>query len=185
MAQEFIKSGAIFMTTWIETNGGTKVAQSAQVFGASNILISDNCTICSGCVLHGGAETKANKPSITLGKNTMLHENCTIEPPLKLPDFPGEFVMGNYCIIGNLTVLRLSMIGNRVRVGANCMLGAFTIVNDCCIIDDGTIIPPRMVIPPYSRVSGVPGQDFHIGELSPAYRKVLELDSHLERALFD
>lgn len=169
------------MSEWIETKGGTRISKLASIEGASSITISDNCTICSGAVLKGDLLSNSEKPSIALGKNAYLRENCRIEPVANKTT--SEFVMGNYSTIGLRSIVRLSVIGNRVKVGCDCILGDLSIINDCCLIEDGTIIPARSVIPPYTRVSGVPGKNYMMEEMSAAYRRALEMESHLSSFL--
>lgn len=170
------------MSDWIVTKGGTRISKLATIEGASSITISDNCTICSGAFLKGNPSNNTEKPCIALGKNAYLHDNCRVEPVL-VNKTSSEFVMGNYSTIGQRSIVRLSVIGNRVKIGCDCILGDLSIINDCCIIDDGTVVPARSVIPPYTRISGIPGKNYMIEEISAAYRRALEMESHLSNLL--
>lgn len=170
------------MSGWIETKGGTRISKLASIEGASSITISDNCTICAGAVLNGYLAIDSDKPSIALGKNAFLQENCRIEP-VAINKTSNGFVMGNYSTIGLRSIVRLSVIGNRVKVGHDCILGDLSIINDCCLVEDGTVIPARSVIPPYTRVSGVPGINYMLECISAAYRRALEMESHLNSFL--
>lgn len=162
----------------METKRGTKISHRAVINGASNITISDNCTISHGCILNGSA-SDSEGPSIVLGRYVLLCEDCVIDPPKAAGGNKVEFLLGNYSTIGERTTVRLSSIGNRVYVGADCKLGELSIINDCCIIENGATIPARSIILPYMRVQGIPGKGFVQEEISSAYRKVLEIESHL------
>lgn len=170
------------MSEWIETKGGTRISRLAIIDGASSITISDACTVSAGCKLVGReSAARGTKPVIALGKYVFLAANCTLDPSKSsgAAGDLGECAIGNYTTIGENSVVKLSFIGNRVRVGSNCHLGELCVINDCCIIEDGAVVPKRSVIAPFSRVRGVPGQDYVVEELSAAYRRVLELNSHL------
>lgn len=170
------------MSEWIETSSGTRISRLATIVGASSITISANCTIHAGCKLNGEEHTETQKnPIIILGKNSFLEKDCVVDPPSS--NLPEEsrvpFVMGNYSTIGERTVVRLSLVGNRVSIGSDCFLGELSVINDCCIIENDVKIPPKTVIPPYTRVSGSYNKSLVMEELSAAYRRVLELDSRL------
>lgn len=168
---------------WIETGTGNRISRSAAINGSKSISISDNCTICENCVLNGNVTTGAGQLAIVLGKYTFLAKGCRIDPPPVSAGVHAEVAIGNYTYIGANSTVRLAQVGNRVHVGANCTLGELSIVNDCCVVEDNTEIPPKTVIPPYSAVSGVPGGDYEIRELSAAYRKLLEADARVRHVL--
>lgn len=176
------------MDNWIETSTGNRIARLASINGAKCISISDNCTIGENCTLNGLVTVVLPKePVIALGKYCYLGNNVTVEPPV-LKGTGAEKVhsnvtIGNYTSIGDNSTVRLVQLGNRVCIGTNCQIGDMATINDCCVVEDNACVPGRIVIPPYSRVSGVPGADFHIEELGPGYRKVLENDARSRHVL--
>lgn len=167
------------MEEWIETNEGTRISRLANINGAASISISNNCTIGPGCTLNGH-NNFCGDPVIRLGKNVSLMENCLIDPSRSTgtDEKPSPLVIGNYSSIGKRSVIRLSLIGNRVHVGEDCNLGDNSVVNDCCIIENSVTIPARSVIPPYSKVRQSSPDTFVVEQLSAAYRRVLEVESH-------
>ncbi|GEQ72729.1 hypothetical protein JCM33374_g6417 [Metschnikowia sp. JCM 33374] len=176
------------MDQWIETGTGNRISRSAAINGANRISISENCTICENCTLNGDVSTTLpNSPAIVLGKYTYLGPGCLIDPPrAKLSSESSTFAdikVGNYTTVGAGSVVRSIQVGNRVCVGSRCTLGELSVINDCCVIEDGTIIPAKTVIPPYSRVSGIPGEDYVVEQISAGYRKVLEADSRIRHVL--
>lgn len=167
------------MAELVETKDGVRISVLANIRGAASISISDYCTLRARCTLNG-QENYFGKPLIVLGKNVTLMEHCLIEPPNNIGsgDTPLQMVVGNFSTIGKRTVVRLSLIGNRVHVGSNCYLGEHTVINDCCIIESNVTIPARSVIPPYSKVRQSHTSTVEIEQLSAAYRRVLEVNSH-------
>ena len=176
------------MDDWIETGTGNRISRLAAIKGAHRISILENSTICENCTLNGDVTTASpNQPSIVLGKYTYLAANCLLDPPRAklLPEFAvfADIKVGNYTTIGASSVVRLIQVGNRVLVGSKCILGELSVINDCCIIEDSTVVPPKSVIPPYSKVSGIPGEDYNVEQISASYRKVLEADSRIRHVL--
>lgn len=173
---------------WIETGTGNRISRLAEIKGAHRISILENCTIGENTILNGDVATSSpNLPSIILGKYTYLDSRSLIDPPrAKILLEKGVYAdvrVGNYTTVGADSVVRLIQVGNRVKIGANCVLGELSVINDCCVIEDGTVIPAKAVIPPYSRVSGVPGDDYFVDQISASYRKVLETDSRIRHVL--
>ncbi|ODV82359.1 dynactin subunit P25 [Suhomyces tanzawaensis NRRL Y-17324] len=164
---------------WIETSTGNRIAKDAAISGPDNIVISGNCTIHPGASLHGDVTllTPSTGPTILIGKYSHLNSNCQIIPPVLQDDKHGPVAIGAYCIVGHDTVVRLATIGNRVIIEDGCDLQNLSIIYDCCVIRKGTVVPPKMVIPPFSEVLGVPGTDFKVGELSNAYKKLIETEA--------
>lgn len=163
----------------IETSLGSRIARTAVINGANRISISDNCTIGDHCVLEGSAKTASNL-AISLGKYVFIEANCTLDP---LKENRPELAVGNYAVVGSDTVVHASQIGNRVLIGRRCTIGYMSVINDCCVVEPDTVVPPLAVVPPYSRVSGKPGRDYCVQQLSPAYRKTLETEARLRHAM--
>lgn len=177
--------------SWIETSTGNRISREAKINNPSNISISENCTISANVTLNGDVKISSKAPAIVIGKYTYLAADCVVEPPRvkwKKSEDTGsvsrlETIIGNYTYIGRNTLVRLIQVGNRVEVGNHCVLGEQSVINDCCIIDDHTVVPAKSVIPPYSRVSGYPGNRYLVEEISPAYRKQIEVNSRLRHVL--
>lgn len=172
------------MSTWTESSNGGHYSKLALISGPDRISIGDNCTISERCVLRGDVTMfSTSQPSIVLEKFCFLSKGCQILPPVAKASegskLHSDVCIGSYTVIGENTQVRLAVVGKRVFVGANCILGELSTINDCCVIEDNTVIPPKIVIPQYSLVSGTPGRDFEIRELSPAYKKVIETDARI------
>jgi dynactin-5 len=173
---------------WIETTSGNRISKKSKIFGSNSILINGNCTINDEVLLQGDVRIAGKQQAtIQIGKCCYLGTGAKITPPvLKYEDeesIHGPLLIGGYTIIGKNSVVRLANIGSRVLVELGCDLGNLSIVYDCCLIRSGTIIPPKMVIPPFSDVSGVPGIDFCIKDLSNSYKKLIEIEARELQAL--
>lgn len=173
---------------WIETTNGNRISKCASIYGSNHISINDNTTINENVLLQGDVnllqKDEQTKPTtIKLGKYCYLGMGCQIIPPIikssKSDDskFHGPISIGSYSIIGENTVIKLALIGNRVLIEKNCSLNDLSIVYDCCIIRKNSIVPAKTIIPPFSEVSGQPGIDFQIKDLSNSYKKLIELEA--------
>lgn len=161
-------------TQWIETVSGTRIAKSAYIDSAKQVTVGENCTIGPHAHVNGNVPIS---PAVVLGKYAFLGQECFIEPPKSQKGYT-QLSVGNYSTIGDRSSVRLVLVGNRVKVGADCELGAFSVINDCVIIENDTVVPARYVVPPYSRVSGR-GPTFRVDPINPSYRKVLENEARL------
>ena len=137
-------------------NGKTpKIAPSAYIDDAAVIIgdveIADHTSVWPGAVI------RADLGKITIGKNSIIEDNCVIHSGA--PNTPCENVtIGDQVVIGHGAVLNCRSIGSHVLVGMNATLLHKAVIGNFCIIGAAALVSDAAQIPDYSLVVGVPGK---------------------------
>ncbi len=138
-------------------NGKTpKIAESAFVSEAAYIVgdveIGENSSVWPGAVIRGDIG------KITIGKNTVVEDNCVIHSGS--PSLPpiADVTIGDNVIIGHGAVSNGRRIGNNVIISIKSTVLHDAEIGDYSIIAAGCVVKEKMKIPPRSFVVGVPGE---------------------------
>ncbi len=136
-------------------NGKTPVVDSSAYIHESAVLIGD-VEIAEECSIWPGAVIRGDMGKITIGKQTIVEDNCVIHsgaPGLKKRDVN----IGNRVIIGHGAVLNCRSVGNYVLIGMNATLLHEAVIGNFCIIGAASLVGDGKTIPDNSLVFGVPG----------------------------
>jgi carbonic anhydrase/acetyltransferase-like protein (isoleucine patch superfamily) len=138
-------------------NGKTpKIAESAFVSEAAYVIgdveVGENCSIWPGAVVRG------DLGKITIGKNTVIEDNCVIHSGT--PSLPPvtDVTIGDNVIIGHAAVSNACKIGNNVLISMNSTILHDVEIGDYAIIAAGCVVKEKMKIPERSFVVGVPAE---------------------------
>jgi carbonic anhydrase/acetyltransferase-like protein (isoleucine patch superfamily) len=138
-------------------NGKTpKIAESAFVSEAAYVIgdveVGENCSIWPGAVVRG------DLGKITIGKNTVIEDNCVIHSGS--PSLPPvtDVTIGDNVIIGHAAVSNACKIGNNVLISMNSTILHDVEIGDYAIIAAGCVVKEKMKIPERSFVVGVPAE---------------------------
>ena len=138
-------------------NGKTpKIHESAFVSEAAYIIgdveIGENSSVWPGAVV------RADLGKITIGKNSVIEDNCVIHSGS--PSFPPnlDVTIGENVIIGHGAVSNAFKIGNNVVIGMNSTLLHNVEIGDYSIIAAGCVVKEKMKIPEKSFVVGIPAE---------------------------
>ena len=133
-----------------------KIAESAFVSEAAYVIgdveVGENCSIWPGAVVRG------DLGKITIGKNSVIEDNCTIHcgrPSLPPND---NTTIGENVIIGHGAVSNACRIGDNVMVSMNATLLHEVEIGDYSIIAAGCVVKEKMKVPERSFVVGVPAE---------------------------
>lgn len=138
-------------------NGKTpKIAESAFVSEAAYVIgdveIGENSSVWPGAVIRG------DMGKITIGKNSVIEDNCVIHSGSpKLPPLSDVFI-GDYVIFGHGAISNGHKIGNYVIVSMGAIILHDAEIGDGSLIAAGCVIKEKAKIPPKSFVVGVPGE---------------------------
>ena len=124
------------------------VSEAAYVIG--DVEIGENSSVWPGAVVRG------DLGKITIGKNTVIEDNCIIHSGR--PAFPPniDVTFGDNVIMGHGAVSNACRIGNNVIIGMNSTLLHDVEIDDYAIIAAGCVVKEKMKIPEKSFVVGVP-----------------------------
>jgi carbonic anhydrase/acetyltransferase-like protein (isoleucine patch superfamily) len=155
-----------------------KIADSAFVDETACIIgdveIGDESSVWPGAVLRG------DMGKITVGKQTIIEDNCVIHSGTPGSDM-GDVGIGDRVIIGHGAVLNCRSVGSYVLVGMNATLLHGAEIGDYCIIGAASLVTDYQKILNYSLVLGVPGQikgrpsDKQLWWVTEAYKDYEEL----------
>ena len=125
------------------------VSPSASVIG--DVFIDEDCSVWPGAVI------RADLGRITIGKDSVVEDNCVIHT-----GSPGtiycDISIGNNVHIGHGAMINCKAIGNNVLIGMNSTLLHDVVVEDFCIIGANCLVTEGMKIPERSFIVGVPGK---------------------------
>ena len=124
------------------------ISEAAYVIG--DIEIGENSSVWPGAVVRG------DLGKITIGRNTVIEDNCVIHSGR--PSFPPniDVTFGDNVIMGHGAVSNACRIGNNVIIGMNSTLLHDVEIGDYAIIAAGCVVKEKMKIPEKSFVVGVP-----------------------------
>jgi len=163
-------------------NGKTpKIAASAFVSEAAYIIgdveIGEQSSVWPGAVIRG------DMGKITIGKNTVIEDNCVIHSGSpKLPPI-NDVTIGDFVIFGHGAISNGHKIGNYVIVSMGATILHDAEIGDGSLIAAGCVIKEKAIIPPKSFVVGVPGvvksqvadsQSYWMEESPRIYREIAE-----------
>ena len=138
-------------------NGKTpQVHQSAFVSEAAYVIgdveIGENSSVWPGAVVRG------DLGKITIGKNSVIEDNCVIHSGT--PSLPPilDVTIGENAVIGHGAVSNAWKIGNNVLIGMNATVLHNVEIGDYSIIAAGCVVKEKMKIPERSFVVGVPAE---------------------------
>ena len=138
-------------------NGKTpKIAASAFVSEAAYVIgdveIGENSSVWPGAVI------RADMGKITIGKNTIIEDNCIIHSGTPSQPPYCDATIGDNVIIGHGAVSNGRKIGNNVMVSMKSTILHDAEIGDYSIIVAGCIVKEKMIIPERSFVVGVPAR---------------------------
>jgi carbonic anhydrase/acetyltransferase-like protein (isoleucine patch superfamily) len=148
------------------------VDETACIIG--DVEIGDESSVWPGAVLRG------DMGKITVGKQTIIEDNCVIHTGTPRSDM-GDVRIGDRVIIGHGAVLNCRSVGSYVLVGMNATLLHGVEIGDYCIIGAASLVVDEQKIPNHSLVLGVPGQikgrpsDRQLWWIQEAYKDYEEL----------
>jgi len=124
------------------------VSEAAYIIG--DVELGENSSVWPGAVI------RADLGKITIGKNSVIEDNCVIHSGS--PSFPPniDVTIGENVIIGHGAVSNAHKIGNNVVIGMNSTLLHNVEIGDYSIVAAGCVVKEKMKIPEKSFVVGVP-----------------------------
>lgn len=124
------------------------VSETAYVIG--DVEIGENSSVWPGAVVRG------DLGKITIGKNSVIEDNCVIHSgrPAFLPNI--DVTIGDSVIFGHAAVSNACKVGNNAVIGMNSTLLHDVEIGDYAIIAAGCVVKEKMKIPEKSFVVGVP-----------------------------
>ena len=124
------------------------VSEAAYIIG--DVELGENSSVWPGAVI------RADLGKITIGKNSVIEDNCVIHSGS--PSFPPniDVTIGENVIIGHGAVSNAHKIGNNVVIGMNSTLLHNVEIGDYSIVAAGCVVKEKMKIPEKSFVAGVP-----------------------------
>jgi carbonic anhydrase/acetyltransferase-like protein (isoleucine patch superfamily) len=124
------------------------VSEAAYIIG--DVELGENSSVWPGAVI------RADLGKITIGKNSVIEDNCVIHSGS--PSFPPniDVTVGENVIIGHGAVSNAHKIGNNVVIGMNSTLLHNVEIGDYSIVAAGCVVKEKMKIPEKSFVVGVP-----------------------------
>ncbi|MBA7618553.1 Protein YrdA [subsurface metagenome] len=138
-------------------NGKTpKIADSAFVSEAAYVIgdveIGENSSVWPGAVIRG------DMGKITIGKNTVIEDNCVIHSGTPVQPCIADVTIGDNVIFGHGAISNCRRIGNNVMVSMKSTILHNAEIGDYSIIAAGCVVTEKMIIPEKSFVVGVPAK---------------------------
>ncbi|KAJ3064011.1 hypothetical protein HDU98_000235 [Podochytrium sp. JEL0797] len=148
---------------FIETDTGNKVSRKSVIHGSQNIILGGKTIIGPECMVRG--DLRRSGPGhavvIAVGKYCVLASKALIRPPSKVYKNVFSYYpmkIGDFCHIGEGSIVEAAQIGSHVTIGKNCVIGRFAVIKDCAQILDNTVIAPNCMVPSFSVYGGNPGR---------------------------
>ncbi|MFC2004658.1 gamma carbonic anhydrase family protein [Chloroflexota bacterium] len=126
------------------------VSETAYVIG--DVEIGENSSVWPGAVIRG------DMGKITLGKNTVIEDNCVIHSGTPLWPCIADVTIGDNVIFGHGAVSQGLKIGNNVMVSIKSTILHDVEIGDYSIIAAGCVVTEKMKVPEKSFVVGVPAE---------------------------
>lgn len=129
-------------------NESAFISETAYVIG--DVEIKENCSVWPGAVI------RADLGKITIGRNSVIEDNCIVHSGS--PSFPpvADVIIGENVIIGHGAVSNARRIGDNVLIGMNSTILHDVEIGEYSIIAAGCVVKEKMKIPDRSFVVGVP-----------------------------
>ena len=138
-------------------NGKTPtIAESAFVSAAAyiigDVVLGEHCSVWPGAVVRG------DLGKITVGRNSVIEDNCVIHSGS--PSIPPvtDVTIGENVIVGHGAVSNARRSGNNVGIGMNSTLLHDVEIGDYAIIAAGCVVTEKMKVPEKSFVGGIPAR---------------------------
>lgn len=125
------------------------VSPSACIIG--DVEIGDNASVWPGAVI------RADLGKITLGKNTVVEDNCVLHAGSS-NTINCDLSIGDNVHMGHGAVINCRKISSHVLIGMNSTLLHDAEIGEYCIIAAGCLVTEGMKIPDRSFITGVPGK---------------------------
>ena len=115
------------------------ISETAYIIG--DVEIGENSSVWPGAVVRG------DLGKITIGKNTVIEDNCIIHSGR--PAFPPniDVTFGDNVIMGHGAVSNACRVGNNVIIGMNSTLLHDVEIDDYAIIAAGCVVKEKMILP--------------------------------------
>jgi carbonic anhydrase/acetyltransferase-like protein (isoleucine patch superfamily) len=132
------------------------IAESAFVSEAAYIVgdveIGANSCVWPGAVIRG------DLGKITIGKNTVIEDNCVIHSGSPTIPPTEDVTIGDNVLFGHGAVSNGRRIGSNVLIGMNATILHDVEIGDYTVIAAGTVLKEKTIIPERSFVTGIPGE---------------------------
>jgi carbonic anhydrase/acetyltransferase-like protein (isoleucine patch superfamily) len=132
-----------------------RIAETAYVSTAACIIgdveLGENCSVWPGAVI------RADFGTITIGKNSVIEDNCVVHTGSPAT-INCNVTIGENVHVGHGAVINCKNIGSHVLIGMNATLLHDAEIADECIIGASCLVTEGMIIPHRSFVAGVPGK---------------------------
>jgi carbonic anhydrase/acetyltransferase-like protein (isoleucine patch superfamily) len=119
------------------------VSEAAYVVG--DVEIDEGTNIWPGAVIRGDCG------KITIGKNTIIEDNCVVHGK-------GDVIIGDNVIVGHGAVIHGLMVGNFVLIGNNAVILNDAVIGDFSIIGAGAVVAEGMKVAQQSLCMGTPAR---------------------------
>ena len=126
-----------------ESHPSAFISEAAYIVG--DVKIGANASVWPGAVIRG------DFGKITIGKNSVIQDNCVIHTDTSLD-------IGENVLITHGAVVHGIRIGNNVLLGINAVILEGAEIGDYCLIGASTLILQGESVPSRSLVIGVPGK---------------------------
>ncbi len=133
-----------------------KIAASAFVSEAAYVIgdveIGENSCVWPGAVVRG------DLGKITIGKNTVIEDNCVIHSGSPTTPPNQDITIGDNVLFGHGAVSNGRKFGSNILIGMNATILHDVEIGDYTIIAAGAVIKEKSRIPERSLVAGIPGE---------------------------
>jgi carbonic anhydrase/acetyltransferase-like protein (isoleucine patch superfamily) len=130
-----------------------KVRKDKNVFIAPGAVVLGDVTLGENVSVWFHAVIRADRDTVTIGRNTNIQDGCIIHEDPGAPVSIGEEV-----IVGHAAIIHGASVGNNTLIGMRATLLNHVKVGNWCIIGAHSLLPEGMVVPDFSIVMGAPGK---------------------------
>jgi len=130
-----------------------KVSKGNNVFIAPGAVVIGNVHLGDNVSVWYNAVIRADRDTVTIGRNTNIQDGCIIHEDPGAPVIIGEEV-----IVGHAAIIHGATIGNNTLIGIRATLLNHVEVGSWCIIGAHSLLTEGTKIPDYSVVMGSPGK---------------------------
>src|ERR1035441_9865728 len=130
-----------------------KVSKGTNVFIAPGAIVIGNVRLEDNVSVWFNAVIRADRDTVTIGRNTNIQDGCIIHEDPGAP-----VVIGDEVIVGHAAIIHGATVGNNTLIGIRATLLNHVVVGNWCIIGAHTLLPEGVKIPDYSVVMGSPGK---------------------------
>ncbi|MDZ4230740.1 MAG: gamma carbonic anhydrase family protein, partial [Dehalococcoidales bacterium] len=117
-----------------------------------DVEIGEDSSVWPGAVISG------DMGKITIGKNTVIEDNCVIHSGSPSSPPFGDVIIGDNVIFGHGAVSNGRKIGNNAVISMNATILHDVEIGNYSIIAAGCIVTEKMIVPEKSFVAGVPAK---------------------------